>query len=116
MADSTSGKVHIPFNFTVNNVTLPAGTYTIGSDLGRPAQLIIRDETNSVKAIEVGMSTTLTPGKPGSLIFHQYGDEYFLSEIRFSSTTSGIFLPASKSERQMRKRAHKEIVTPIGLS
>lgn len=97
MADTSAGKVHVPFSFTVNNVTLPAGTYTIGSELGRPAQLIIRDETNSVKAIEVGLSTTITPGKPGSLIFHRFGDQYFLSEIHFSSTTSGIFLPPVKA-------------------
>jgi hypothetical protein len=116
MADPSSGKVNVPFNFTVNNITLPAGTYTIASDLAHPNQLIIRDQTNSVKAIEVGMNTTVTPGKPGSLIFHQYGDEYFLSEIHFSSISSGIFLPATSRERRIRKLSHKEIITPIGLS
>jgi hypothetical protein len=116
MAEPSSGKVNVPFNFTVNNITLPAGTYSIASDLVHPNQLIIRDQANCVKAIEVGMYTTVAPGKTGSLIFHQYGDQYFLSEIHFSSASSGFFLPATSLERRVRKLSHKEIITPVGLS
>jgi hypothetical protein len=115
-AEPSSGKVNVPFSFTVNNISLPAGTYTIGSDLMHPNMLVIRDQSNQVKAIEVGMSAVVDPGKPGSLIFHQYGDQYFLSEIHFGSISQGIFLPATKLEKHMKKLSHRESVSTVGIS
>ena len=43
------------------------------------------------------------PGKRDVLIFHKYGGQYFLSEVRFDFASNGIFLPATKLERQARK-------------
>jgi hypothetical protein len=116
IAEPTSGKVNVPFNFTVNNISLPAGTYTIGSDLMHPNMLVIRDQSNQVKAIEVGMFATVLPGKTGSLIFHQYGDQYFLSEIHFGSISQGIFLPATKLEKHFKKLSNRESVSTVGIS
>lgn len=116
MASPTVSEVKVPFNFTVNNVSLPAGTYSIASDINRPGMLTIRDQSNNVKAIEVGMNTSVTSRFPASLVFHQYGDQFFLSEIHFGSSATGIFLPATRLERHARKLSHKEIVTPVGMS
>jgi hypothetical protein len=116
MASPTVTKVNVPFNFTVNNVSLPAGTYSIASDINNPAMLTIRDQSNNVKAIEVGMNASVTARNPGALIFHQYGDRFFLSEIHFGSSATGIFLPATRLERHARKMSHKEIVMPVGMS
>jgi hypothetical protein len=116
LASPTVTEVNVPFNFTVNNVSLPAGTYSIVSDITNPAMLTIRDQSNNVKAIEVGLNTSVTPRNPGALVFHQYGDRFFLSEIHFGSSAMGIFLPATRLERHTRKLSHKEIVTPVGMS
>jgi hypothetical protein len=116
IAEPTSGKVNVPFNFTVNNISLPAGTYTIGSDLMDPNMLVIRDQSNQVKAIGLGMSAVVTPGKPGSLTFHHYGDQYFLSEIHFGSVSQGIYLPATKLEKHIKKLSRRESVSTVGIS
>jgi hypothetical protein len=115
-ADDHGIRVSVPFNFTVNNTSLPAGKYTIESDLSRPSMLIIRDESNSIKAIDYGMSDTSGMGKTGMLLFHHYGDQYFLSEIHFATRSKAIFLPASKPERRARKLSGREHDKSIGIS
>ena len=101
-------EVDVPFNFTINNTSLPAGTYTFGFDSMYPDLLIIRDRTTEVKAKDFGLRGLIGPGSPRTLIFHQYGSQYFLSEVRFDSASHGIFLPAAKSESQARKMRQNE--------
>ena len=101
-------EVNVPFNFTVNDAFLPAGTYTFGLDSMVPDLLIIRDGMNSVRVRDLGERGSISAGKPRMLIFHHYGSQYFLSEVRFDSASHGISLPAAKSERQARNVSHKE--------
>jgi hypothetical protein len=115
-ADDHGIRVRVPFSFTVNNTSLPAGRYTIESDLSRPSMLIIRDESDSIKMIDYGMSDTSGMGKTGMLLFHHYGDQYFLSEIHFSTRSKAIFLPASKLEKRARKLNGKEHDKSIDIS
>jgi hypothetical protein len=107
-AQSAVVEVNVPFNFTINNTSLPAGTYTFGFDSLNPDLLIIRDRTSEVKAKDLGLRGSIDPGTPRTLIFHHYGSQYFLSEVRFGSASNGIFLPATKSERQVRKVSQNE--------
>ncbi len=108
-AQSGGFEVNIPFEFNVNHTLLPAGSYTIGMDiLMHQDVLVIRDQTRTVKAADFGQSGLIGPGTPHSLIFHQYGSQYFLSRVRFDVASNGIFLPATKSEDQVRKSGWKE--------
>ena len=104
-AQSAVIEVNVPFNFTINNTFLSAGTYTFGFDSKIPDLLIIRDRMKSLKARDLGERGSIDPGTPRTLIFHHYGSQYFLSEVRFGSASNGIFLPAAKSEKQARKAA-----------
>lgn len=116
-AQSGGFEVNIPFDFNVNNTLLPAGSYTIGMDiLMHQDVLVIRDRTKTVKATDFGESGLIGPGTPHSLIFHQYGGQYFLSEVRFDVASNGIFLPATKSEDQARKAGWKEEMVFTGGS
>ena len=101
-------EVNVPFNFTVNDAFLPAGTYTFGLDSMVPDLLIIRDRKMEVKAKDFGERGSIGPGRPLTLMFHHYGSQYFLSEVRFNSPSNGIFLPAPKSEAQARKANQNE--------
>jgi hypothetical protein len=100
--------VDVPFNFTVNNTFLPAGSYTFGFDLMHPDMLVIRDGANNVKATDFGQLGSIGEGTPRTLVFHQYGDQYFLSEVRLDSAADGIFLPVANSERRARKASRNE--------
>jgi hypothetical protein len=107
-AQSSVVRVNVPFNFTINNTLLPAGSYAFGFDFMHPDMLIVRDRAKNVIATNVGQHGSVGPGKADALIFHRYGGQYFLSEVRFDSAADGIFLPATKLERQARKVNGKE--------
>jgi hypothetical protein len=113
MAQRPVIEVNVPFSFTINNTFLPAGTYTFGFDSMHPDQLLIRDLTMEVRAKEFGQRGSIDPGRPRTLIFHHYGSQYFLSEVRFDSASNGVFLPATKSERQARKVSQNEDLASI---
>jgi hypothetical protein len=109
-------EVSVPFNFTVNNTYLQAGNYSFGFDLLHPDLLVIRDQAKTVKAQDFGQRGSVRPGKPGSLIFHHYGSQYFLSEVRFDSGSNGMFLPETKSERRIRKMNRQEDVVSVAAA
>ena len=90
MAQSSIVKVNVPFAFTVNNTFLPAGSYLVGFDSANPELLVIRDRTNAVKAWDFGQRNSIGQRNPHALVFHRYGDQYFLSEVRLESASSGI--------------------------
>jgi hypothetical protein len=114
-AQSSVIVVNVPFDFTVKNTVLPAGSYTFGFDLLIPEMLIVRDRAKNVKATDLGLLGSLDPGKPGSLIFHRYGGQYFLSEVRLGSASDGIYLPARKLEEQARNLSQKEDLASIAV-
>jgi hypothetical protein len=102
-AQSSVVKVNVPFAFTVNNTFLPAGSYLVGFDSANPELLVIRDRTNAVKAWDFGQRSSIGEGNPSALVFHRYGSQYFLSEVRLESASGGIELSAAKSEQRARK-------------
>ena len=93
----------VPFSFTVNGNTLPAGTYRIGSDVTQANMLSIRSRQNKVNIWAMGQTDSGNPGA-GKLVFHRYGDSYFLSEICYPNSSTRVHFPVSKMEK--RTRAH----------
>ena len=100
-------EINVPFNFTVNNTVLPAGNYTFGFDLLYPDVLIVRDQAKAIRAKGLGERGSIAPGKPHTLIFHSYGSQYFLSEVRIGSGESQIwnFLPRQGLSNRPKWRA-----------
>ena len=115
MAQSHAVEVNVPFSFTVNNTTLPAGKYTIASELTEPATLVIRDNMRAIKSIDIGLSDPAGLGKSSQLVFHHYGNLYFLSEIRFAPAYKAVLLPQTKLEK-VAKKHNKEGITSIATS
>jgi len=72
----------IPFDFTVGQRLLPAGTYVI--DHVGPGVIAVRGWKGKelVSALTLIKSTSEVRNNSDKLIFHKYGDQYFLSEIR----------------------------------
>ena len=100
-------KATVPFNFTVNNSWLPAGTYTIGSNSDTPNLLSIRDRAKSVHILAMGLTDPRDSEKVGKLVFHRYGNQYFLSEIRRGSASMNVHFPATKLEKKARTQTQE---------
>jgi hypothetical protein len=74
-------KANIPFAFTVENVELPAGNYTISSLA--PDSLIMVQSADGRHAAIVHMqeSAKLQDAKQTMMVFRHLGNEFFLSQV-----------------------------------
>ena len=99
-AQSYGVKADVPFDFTVANKLLPAGTYTV---IRESTGLIeIRNHDKPVAVLTVVTHDENTSSDGGKLIFHKYGDHYFLSEILCDSASMNVELHPSKTEKRVR--------------
>lgn len=102
-AGSVSAQDHtvqstIPFDFTVGNTLLPAGTYTISSDTAHV--VVIRNAAKHIQIANLSYPSGEV-SKKRELVFHKYGDQYFLSEIECSAAEMNMKLPTSKLEKRV---------------
>jgi len=104
-AQTIKVKGTIPFDFIVNRAILPAGQYMIeslGSVDGRT--LLIRSSDMKPKASVNAFSLqSLNTCERTKLVFHRYGDRYFLAEIWVAGNSSGHELPKSPREVEVAK-------------
>ena len=89
----------IPFSFAVNGVTLPPGTYNVSTPT-TPGVMFVRGLSRVVITMTIpsGSSDDLQP----RLVFHKYGDEYFLRQV-WSADGSGYDLPETRGERDQKE-------------
>ncbi len=92
-------KADIPFSFDLGSKALPAGTYTV-EKLGMSAIVIRNADTLHASLINVQNAERLDPQRP-KLVFHRYGDQYFLYQV-WSGSTIGVEIPASRHEKEVR--------------
>jgi hypothetical protein len=99
---------NIPFDFTVADKKLPSGKYSIGR-----AQTSIGDLVLQINSVDgAGVLTRLTlpvatnnPKEKSTLVFHRYGDQYFLFQVWPAGGSVGRALPKSRSERDVERKA-----------
>jgi len=108
--------VNIPFDFTVNDKKLPAGKYSIGRAQLSEGDLVIQissvDGDKSISRITIPV-VARDDVKDGVLVFHQYGDEYFLSEIWPAGGHTGRALPRSRTERELERKGEDQKVAQV---
>ena len=109
-AKSVDGmRAQIPFDFHVGDSLVRAGDYTVSSLTDDESVLRFRSGK------EIAATTTNSATKNGNgegrarLVFHRYGDQYFLSAV-WGSDNTGRMLSESKRERRLRK----ELLTARG--
>ncbi len=88
-------KANVPFDFIVGSQTMTAGNYMIRSGNAQGDVLRITS-TDSTKDI-VRLSSPLHGESSPKLVFHRYGERYFLAEVW--NGDSGRSLIKSKLER-----------------
>jgi len=90
---------NIPFAFSVNNATLPAGEYTL-DQRNHPNMLWLRNFA-AKKNAGVIVQNGETKGMKGKarLVFRRYGDQYFLAQIHDGLSRTPLEVLRSKAER-----------------
>jgi hypothetical protein len=97
----TIAKANIPFNFRVGSTLMPAGEYRIEPTHGAVWINKVDGKSHAVALAQTGNGSTAAPAK---LVFHRYGENYFLRELLTSNGQSEMTLSQSKLE----KRAYTE--------
>jgi hypothetical protein len=113
-AQHLSLKADIPFAFQVGNRTMPAGEYGIQRALAEnPSLQRIRRTDSGANAVA---QTVLMYAKDGksepALVFHKYGNSYFLSEI-WTGEAQGRKLYQSDREKELAREATGTDVTVL---
>ena len=98
--------VDVPFAFSANGEKLPAGHYILSQQSD-----IIRIFNHHHQGMYVASHPALRAQTDGSkLVFHRYGDEYFLASVWITGNKSGKELFPSGAERELKaKRVEMEM-------
>ena len=99
-AQSTSKIVAtVPFEFSVGYKALPAGEYSVRSIASAGNGLLIQSSDGKVSALRLSDATRRTKDRPKArLVFHRYGERYFLAEVWSGLENSGRQLLRSQEE------------------
>jgi len=96
----------VPFVFSVGNTTLPAGEYTVSctnpASSARVLQIRRKDGSGSVV-----IQTSDTIGKiqdNARLVFHRYGDQYFLAQAWMAADNNGLVVQKSRGEKDIERK------------
>jgi hypothetical protein len=111
-AEATDLRAKVPFSFNVAQKTLPPGTYTVQS-MGGASTLLLRGSGTGAISLTNAMQNANNDG--AKLVFHRYGERYFLREVWSGST--GRQLPEPKIEKELAHNgiaSFQVVVVPIG--
>ena len=92
----------IPFQFTVQNTTLPAGEYTLSAPSKFHDVMAIGNvETRKTMFVLAPSNVSEYKGASGKsvVLFHRSGDRYFLAEVKTDAVRGHV--SPSKAEREL---------------
>ena len=105
---------NVPFNFVLKNKTLPAGTYLLDSAAASGVVMIRSDDRKiAIAAIGSGL-TSENRGQEGKLVFHRYGNRYFLEQV-WTRGGAGHQLPQSAQERELKAQRRSPASETVAL-
>ena len=102
----TSNKVaaNIPFDFVVGDKAMPSGKYTVKAASLQGDGLIIQSADARSSAFR--LTNAIAPQRSKTharLVFHRYGDRYFLAEVWSGYDSPGRQLNKSRQERAIER-------------
>lgn len=107
LAQRNSMLVKVPFPFQGGSHTFSAGAYLVQT--ASDNMILLRSTTTD----QIGFAMTLRQDRQqaentGKLVFHKYGDQYFLCDIWLPEFSSGRHLIMSRAEKQLRGTPAKQ--------
>jgi hypothetical protein len=114
-AQSTHLKVTVPFEFTAGTVLLPAGEYEVKTVGPSGGPLLSIRSLNSDKGLYIGSNScqSLNPVADAKLVFHRYGQQYFLAEVWTQHSSLGHQIQVSSRQMELARNQSKNEVVLI---
>ena len=108
--------VNIPFAFVAGNVTLPAGEYRVQKlDRNSGVLLINRSKPSAAVMVVTHAAQAKELQTESKLIFNQYGNRYFLSQVWTAGSIRGRQLLKSPQEKEISQVARIETKSEFTL-
>lgn len=112
-------RFRVPFPFTVNDTTFPAGEY----EVRQPTQSIlslrnVEDQAFGFEHVQPAGSAKEVDGRART-VFHRYGGEYFLAAISDGSWQSTYDFGRSNKEKELARNSptrQPEVVSVLSKS
>lgn len=104
---SYSVRAKVPFDFSMGDKKLPAGEYSFSrlSGFSDNKLMLVSNVDASTRVFQSTFGAqVLTPKNDSTLVFHKYGDQYFLEQIWSAGEQEGTQVPESRSERTIRQQ------------
>lgn len=100
-------RFNIPFDFTFGEKNLASGKYSVGRAMPNTGDTMVSivDRDGRSKAIVLTHAAVRSKANSKAvLVFHRYGDRYFLAQVWPAGAVYGREFSASKSEREVRQQ------------
>jgi hypothetical protein len=95
---------NIPFEFSVGYKTMAAGEYSVRTVSSAGDALMIQSAVGTSSAVRLSDATERAKDKSHArLVFHKYGDRYFLAEVWNGADRTGRQLLKSQEERAIER-------------
>ena len=107
---------NIPFDFSVGGEKLPAGKYWISRAQQSNGDTVVQIRSTDLHSNAIHFTIPVLASRPvkiSSLVFHRYGDEYFLAEIWPVGSETGRELPKTRAERELARKAQDSGVAAV---
>jgi hypothetical protein len=93
-------RVTVPFAFQIGSAHFAPGTYI----LSNPEEQLLYVQGGKHSALAMSShESTQTPTRVSEVIFHRYGNQYFLREVWMRGETDHLTCPQSKAEREAKR-------------
>ena len=101
-------RANIPFPFIVGEKTLPAGTYRV-EGVRRDSKLlwVIQQRESRGTAVFITTPIRSVTQEEAKLVFHRYGEEYFLAQIWSVGGNTGREVAETQREHTVRRELAK---------
>ena len=105
-------RVKVPFAFVAGDVALPAGHYEVQYEPARRWLILVSEGATYMAHLNPSVVDYSSSARPASrLVFHKFGEEYFLNQLTFGTISLTCTFPPAKAERTRLKKVPFEIAT-----
>ena len=91
----------VPFKFTVGTVEMPAGEYLVQL-AGETGVLTVANPDAKRSVFVLTVANLGKKSRNAAMVFHRYGDRYFLAELRIEDSRTVYTLQPTKLEKEFR--------------
>ena len=108
------GTVDVPFAFQVAGQKIPPGTYRI--EHVSEHVVVLRGSNQAPHSTSVHRAVALVAPAKGSVVFHRYGDTYFLGRVWIAGEVEGMECPNSRQEREALQASKQSVASDTQLA